>query len=120
MTGRPRCRWKTAAPMFVAVMLAGCAALEPMPGPFFQSNAAAGAPVFIAQGSVDPIVRPEVTAAFIGGLCRRGEKVSVLDTTGVGHITAGVVSANAAVQWMTARFDGAPAPDDCAQRTGMR
>jgi pimeloyl-ACP methyl ester carboxylesterase len=83
-------------------------------------KAAAGAPVFIAQGTIDQIVPPDVTAAFIGGLCRRGEKVRVLDMAGIGHLTSGFDSATAAVQWMTARFDGEPVPDDCAQRTGTR
>ena len=76
------------------------------------------APLFIAQGSVDAIVRPDVTAAFILGLCRRGEEVRIVDLPGVGHRTVGMDRAAAAVQWMQARFDGAAVPDDCAQRTG--
>ena len=83
-------------------------------------QAAAGAPVFISQGSVDTIVRPDVTAAFVDGLCRRGEKVRIVDLTGVDHFTIGMVSAAAAVQWMTARFEGAVPPDDCAQRATKR
>ena len=82
-------------------------------------QAAAGAPIFIAQGSADTIVRPDVTAAFVGGLCRRGEKVRIVELAGVAHVTAGADSAPAAVQWMAARFDGAAAPDDCARRAGQ-
>ena len=36
------------------------------------------APFFIAQGSVDPIVRPSVTRAFAVHLCSRGEIVRFL------------------------------------------
>ncbi len=83
-------------------------------------QAAAGAPVFISQGSVDTIVLPDVTAAFVDGLCRRGEKVRMVDLAGVDHFTIGVDSAAAAVQWMTARFEGTAPPDDCAQRATKR
>jgi len=83
-------------------------------------QAPAGAPVFIAQGSADVVVRPEVTAAFIAGLCRRDEKVRVHNMPGVGHMTAAQVSASAAVEWMGARFAGTTPPDDCALRLPAR
>src|SRR6185369_11088374 len=34
-----------------------------------------GAPVYVAQGTEDPIVRPAVTSDFVRGLCARGEVV---------------------------------------------
>lgn len=112
--------------------------VELMPDPFLQGapfanepwsgllatnapgQASAGAPVFIAQGSADVVVRPDVTAQFVAGLCRRNEKVRMLDMPGVGHMTAAKVSANAAVEWMAARFAGAAPPDDCASRAPVR
>ena len=95
---------------------------EPWHGLLAQNEpgTAVGAPVFIAQGTVDPIVRPDVTAAFVDGLCRRGEKVRIVELAGVGHLTAAVDSAAAAVQWMAARFEDAVAPDDCAGRARPR
>ena len=95
---------------------------EPWRGLLAQNEpgTAVGAPVFIAQGTVDPIVRPDVTAAFVDGLCRRGEKVRIVELAGVGHLTAAVDSAAAAVQWMAARFEDAVAPDDCAGRARPR
>ena len=112
--------------------------VELMPAPFLQGTpfanepwsgllatnapgqARTGAPLFIAQGSADVVVRPDVTAAFIARLCRQNEKVRVLDMPGVGHMTAAKVSANAAVEWMDARFAGTAPPDDCAQRAPGR
>ncbi len=73
----------------------------------------AGAPVYVAQGTEDPIVRPSVTADFVGGLCRAGATVRYEPFPGVGHMRAGRTSATNAIQWMQARFDGVPAPSTC-------
>lgn len=73
-----------------------------------------GAPLYIAQGTDDPIVRPSVTADFVRGLCARGEVVSFEELPGATHERAARVSASSAIQWMRARFDGQAAPDTCA------
>ena len=76
----------------------------------------AGAPLFIAQGTADSIVDPAVTAAFVTGLCGRGETVRYQQLVGVGHLEAGDRAAAAAVGWLQDRFAGRPAPNDCAPK----
>jgi acetyl esterase/lipase len=73
----------------------------------------AGAPVFIAQGTADTTVSPDVTKRFGKALCAQGTRVSFIDLPGVTHTFAARDSAGAALNWMTDRFRGAPAPSDC-------
>lgn len=73
----------------------------------------AGAPLYVAQGSDDTVVRASVTADFVAGLCRAGAVVRYEPLSGVGHARAGRVSATAAIRWMKGRFDGDPAPNTC-------
>jgi pimeloyl-ACP methyl ester carboxylesterase len=75
-------------------------------------QAPAGAPVFIAQGTVDTTVRPDVTKKFAAALCRQGERVRLISLNGVGHIFAAKHSVGQALAWMGARFRGLPAPSD--------
>ncbi len=70
-------------------------------------------PVFIAQGSNDALVRTQVTRSYVQRLCRAGSKVQFLTMPNVNHGFAGRDSAAAAVQWMTTRFAGQPARNDC-------
>jgi pimeloyl-ACP methyl ester carboxylesterase len=70
-------------------------------------------PLFIAQGSADQLVRPAVTEDYVARSCRAGDKVRFLVMPGVGHGSAGRDSAKEAVQWISARFAGAAAPNDC-------
>src|SRR5262249_57492289 len=76
-------------------------------------RAPAGAPLYVAQGLDDPIVRPSVTADFVAGLCRTGATVRYDTFPGVGHIRAGRISATNAIRWMQTRFEGAQAPNTC-------
>jgi acetyl esterase/lipase len=70
-------------------------------------------PLFLAQGTTDDLVRPDVTQAFMKRQCGAGVKVRLLLLPGVGHGFAGRDSANAAVSWIADRFAGRPVPDDC-------
>jgi acetyl esterase/lipase len=72
-------------------------------------------PVFLAQGTIDPIIKPEVTQDYAAKLCKAGSKVETLALPNVGHGWAGRATAPYAVAWMTARFAGEPAPDDCGK-----
>jgi pimeloyl-ACP methyl ester carboxylesterase len=72
-------------------------------------------PLFIAQGSADQLVRPEVTRDYVARSCRAGAKVRFVVMPGVGHGFAGRDSAKDAVEWISARFAGAVAPDDCSR-----
>jgi len=76
-------------------------------------QAPAGAPVFIAQGTADTTVNPEITTRFGEALCAQGTRVSFIRLPGVTHTFAARDSAGAALAWMTARFEGVPAPSDC-------
>jgi len=76
-------------------------------------QAPAGAPVFIAQGTADTIVRPQITRQFADHLCEQGTRVVLIALEGGSHSYAGVGSAQAAVAWMAGRFAGERAPSDC-------
>jgi alpha-beta hydrolase superfamily lysophospholipase len=73
----------------------------------------AGAPVFIAQGTADTTVRPEITKRFGEALCKQGARVSFVEMQGVTHTFIARDSASAALQWMTDRFRGLLAHSDC-------
>ena len=57
-----------------------------------------GAPIYVAQGTEDPVVRPAVTADFVRGLCGRGEVVRYEELQGAAHMRAGRISATSAIQ----------------------
>lgn len=71
-------------------------------------------PVLIAQTREDPLVSPKVTRTYAGRACQRGVKVKWIDLPGKDHATTASQSAIATLQWIEDRFDGSPAPDDCA------
>jgi acetyl esterase/lipase len=74
-------------------------------------------PLFLAQGTTDDLVRPEVTRAYMQRQCRAGGKVTMMWVPGVGHGFVARDSADAAVAWMMDRFAGRPAPSDCGRRS---
>ncbi|MGD9501933.1 MAG: alpha/beta fold hydrolase [Methyloceanibacter sp.] len=78
-------------------------------------QAPAGAPVFIAQGTADTTVRPEITKRFAQHLCKQGTRVRFVLLPGVSHTFAARNSAGQALAWMGDRFRGAPAPSDCGR-----
>jgi len=83
-------------------------ALRNTPGPLPSR-----VPVFLAQGTTDQIVRPQVTRDYMRRLCRNGSRVRMIELPGVGHGFAARDSANYAIDWMAERFAGKPAEDDC-------
>jgi len=72
-------------------------------------------PVFIAQGTGDVNVKPDITVQFAKSLCARGTPVTLKLLKGVSHSFAAEKSAYAAVLWMHDRFRGKPAPNDCGR-----
>ena len=72
-------------------------------------------PLFLAQGTTDNIVRPEVTRGYMQRQCKAGGKVAMMWVPGVGHGFVARDSADAAVAWMMDRFAGRPAPSDCGK-----
>jgi hypothetical protein len=73
----------------------------------------AGAPVFLAQGTNDPVVRPRVTQQFMGKLCGQGTPVRFLPVPFGDHDASAEYGAVPAMAWIAARFAGEPAPSDC-------
>jgi acetyl esterase/lipase len=74
-------------------------------------------PVFLAQGTADRIVRPEVTRAYMAKLCRAHVAVRMDWVQGAGHGFVAYKSAAATIAWIGDRFAGAPAPSDCDAAT---
>jgi pimeloyl-ACP methyl ester carboxylesterase len=74
-------------------------------------------PLFLAQGTTDDIVAPEVTRAYMERQCKAGGKVTMMWVPGVGHGLVARDSADAAVAWMMDRFAGRPANSDCGKMT---
>lgn len=72
------------------------------------------APLLITQGSVDPIVRPEVTQQYVQDLCDAGATVDFQWLNGVGHTQAGIDSAPLVALWAQDRFNAVTPPNDCA------
>jgi hypothetical protein len=71
--------------------------------------------VFIAQGTIDTVVRPAVTAVYAGGVCSDGTPVRYRVVQDESHIRVAFRTAGDAVDWMGDRFAGKPAPDDCVR-----
>ncbi len=78
-------------------------------------QAPAGAPVFIAQGTAETTVSPEITKKFAAALCRQGTRVRFVSLPGVSHTFTAQKSAGQALAWMSDRFRGVPAPSDCGR-----
>lgn len=76
-------------------------------------QSASAAPIFLAQGTADEVVRPSITRKFMQTACRHGTRVKLHLLQGGTHMFAGRDSAYAAIQWMTDRFKGRDAPNDC-------
>jgi acetyl esterase/lipase len=70
-------------------------------------------PMLIAQNPRDVIVAPAVTRQFARHACRIGKRVRWIDITGKGHQTSATDTVDATLQWIDARFAGAPPPSDC-------
>jgi acetyl esterase/lipase len=110
-------REKISAPLAKAFLsVKNPATIEPWKS-LLKSNSAGDVPVeipiFIAQGTSDGLVRPEVTRAYKDRLCKNGNAVKLLQLPGVSHGFAGYDSADAAVDWIAERFKGAAAPSNC-------
>jgi acetyl esterase/lipase len=83
-------------------------AADNTPGPL-----PADIPIFLAQGSADTTIPPEVTARYAERLCHAGSAVHKIVMAGVTHRFIARDAANAAVDWINDRFEGRAAPNDC-------
>jgi alpha-beta hydrolase superfamily lysophospholipase len=73
----------------------------------------AGTPVFLAQGTADPVVRPRVTQKYMRLLCGKGTPVAFVSVPGGDHDASAEYGAAPAVAWMAQRFAGARPPSNC-------
>src|ERR1700712_1166779 len=71
-------------------------------------------PVFLAQGTIDQIIRPDVTKNYMSKLCSAGSKVQMMILPNIGHGRAAQASTEAVIRWTADRFAGDAAPNDCA------
>jgi acetyl esterase/lipase len=72
-------------------------------------------PLFLAQGGADELVRPAITEDYMKRQCRAGGKVRMLTLATANHGFIGRDAAAEAVEWITDRFAGFPAPNDCTR-----
>src|ERR1700744_5290661 len=71
-------------------------------------------PVFLAQGTTDQIIRPQVTEDYMKKLCSAGSKVEMMLMPDTGHGRAAQASTAAVVRWISDRFAGETPPNDCS------
>jgi len=71
------------------------------------------APIFVAQGSDDPIVLPETTATFVKRMCDLGNTVQFKTYPGAKHLNIDSYAHADVRAWMLARLRGDPAPSTC-------
>jgi acetyl esterase/lipase len=74
---------------------------------------ATSSPLLLVQGGQDPLVVPARTDALFAQLCGLGQVVDRLDVPTANHDTVTRESESEVSAWLAARFDGAPAQDDC-------
>jgi predicted esterase len=72
-------------------------------------------PIFLAQGTDDVIILPDVTNAYAAKLCQAGSKVQILSMPGIGHGRAAQASTQAMLEWIGDRFAGKQASDGCSR-----
>jgi pimeloyl-ACP methyl ester carboxylesterase len=71
-------------------------------------------PVFLAQGTTDQIIQPQVTEDYMKKLCSSGSKVQMMLMPNIGHGRAAQASTATVVRWITGRFAGETPPNDCS------
>jgi len=75
------------------------------------------APIYIAQGTADPLVIPSTTVTLAQNLCNLGGNVRLEEYVGAVHTDIAFVAANDVVTWIGQRFAGQPATSTCGQPT---
>jgi pimeloyl-ACP methyl ester carboxylesterase len=71
-------------------------------------------PVFLAQGTDDKIIRPEVTRDYMAELCKANDSVKMIILPNIGHGRAAQASTVDAVDWIAGRFAQTAPPTDCS------
>jgi alpha-beta hydrolase superfamily lysophospholipase len=71
------------------------------------------APIFVAQGSDDPIVLLETTELFVKKMCALGNVVQFKIYPGARHLNIDTYAHADVLAWMQARLRGEPPPSNC-------
>lgn len=89
-------------------------------GALLRENSPKGpfdAPLLVAQGLADPLVRPQLQRGWVGDQCAAGVALDYRTYPGLGHMElVGPKSplTPQLVQWTLDRWNGEPAPNNCA------
>lgn len=70
-------------------------------------------PVFVAQGTADQVVSPDITAAYVKRLCRATGSVTSRTYPGIGHFDVVEASTPDVLAWMRAVRAGHPPASNC-------
>ena len=70
-------------------------------------------PIYIAQGTNDALVRPDVTLDYVRSACRQGLPLTYVALKGKGHGSSVEAAAPGAVKWLAARLAGSPPTSNC-------
>jgi acetyl esterase/lipase len=92
--------------------------IKPWAGIAVQNSPAArdyGVPFLIAQNPKDALVSEAVTKVFVRKLCRSGARLRYISISGQGHETSARDTTGTTLDWIDARFRGAPARSDCGK-----
>ena len=71
------------------------------------------APIFVAQGTADPVVLPATTTAFVKRMCNLGNVVQLKTYPGVQHLNIATPAQPDVLAWMAARLNEEPPPSTC-------
>lgn len=74
---------------------------------------AGDSPVLLVQGSDDDTIPLDLTRYFHGQLCEFDQPVALAEYPGRGHVDVLAGSESDVIDYIAARFDKEPAPDDC-------
>lgn len=88
----------------------------PWPGLLEENTpgrARTAAPIFVGQGTADPLVIPELTDLLVARLCAAGDAVTYRRYPGAGHGGIGEAAAPDVQAWIADRLAGAPLRSDC-------
>ena len=70
-------------------------------------------PLYIAQGTSDELVKPQVTLDYVRAACRQGVAVNYVTLKGKGHGGSITAATPDAVNWLSARLAGSPSRGNC-------
>lgn len=76
---------------------------------------AAHSPLLVVSGEIDPAIPSDMTAKTVARMCKQGSRVLLLKYRDLDASGAMAASASDQISWIKARFDGQPAPSNCAK-----